>query len=233
MSIEKMGDEFMRKYGSKPVKRKHRKRTASSNKGWTGESSRHALARMGVKTGNKSKNKVMKENRSYKNLVEQKSKLLKSIDMLKEENQNKTLLDEKKDLVKNYDEFTTSDLQGVVSVLARKYGVDEDELLTEIIIAHNYATPKLRNEYLEGKARGLDYNGKKMMTLADFTARNKKEVIKKRQLANKGIWVTQGNYGSGWEDVTEDDNKYDGLQMLKDYNNNEKQYPHRLIKRRK
>lgn len=45
-------------------------------------------------------------------------------------------------------------------------------------------------------------------------------------------WHTQGDYGCGWETVTIDDNKADAMQMLRDYNENEPQYPHRLIKRR-
>ena len=45
-------------------------------------------------------------------------------------------------------------------------------------------------------------------------------------------WHTQGNYGCGWETVTIDDNYADAKQMLRDYNENEPQYPHRLIKKR-
>ena len=45
-------------------------------------------------------------------------------------------------------------------------------------------------------------------------------------------WHTQGNYGCGWETVTIDDNKQDAMQMLRDYNENEPEYPHRLIKKR-
>lgn len=47
------------------------------------------------------------------------------------------------------------------------------------------------------------------------------------------LWcVTQGNYGSRWEDVSQDDNYKDAKQCLKDYNTNETMYAHRLIKRR-
>lgn len=45
-------------------------------------------------------------------------------------------------------------------------------------------------------------------------------------------WHTQGNYGCGWETVTIDDNRKDGLQMLRDYRDNEPGIPHRLIKKR-
>ena len=37
-----------------------------------------------------------------------------------------------KDMVKNFDEFTTSDLQGVVEARCMRTGEDEDELLNEI-----------------------------------------------------------------------------------------------------
>ena len=43
---------------------------------------------------------------------------------------------------------------------------------------------------------------------------------------------TQGNYGCGWETVTIDDNYADAKQMLRDYRENEPEYPHRLIKKR-
>jgi hypothetical protein len=45
-------------------------------------------------------------------------------------------------------------------------------------------------------------------------------------------WHTQGNYGCGWETVTIDDNYADAKQMLRDYRENEPEYPHRLIKKR-
>ena len=61
MSIEKMGDEFMRKYGSKPVKRKHKKRISSSNQGWTDEPVRHSMASYGIKSGRKTRDYTPKQ----------------------------------------------------------------------------------------------------------------------------------------------------------------------------
>ena len=46
-------------------------------------------------------------------------------------------------------------------------------------------------------------------------------------------WHTQGNYGCGWETVTIDENREDAEQMLRDYNENEPMYPHRIRKVRK
>lgn len=46
-------------------------------------------------------------------------------------------------------------------------------------------------------------------------------------------WHTQGNYGCGWETVTIDENREDAEQMLRDYNENEPMYPHRIRKVRR
>ena len=44
----------------------------------------------------------------------------------------------------------------------------------------------------------------------------------------------QGNYGgvAGWETVTIEETYAEARQMLKDYNENERQYPHRIVKKR-
>lgn len=46
------------------------------------------------------------------------------------------------------------------------------------------------------------------------------------------VSVVQGNYGGGWEDVTEEETRREGLAQLRTYRENEPQYPHRLISRR-
>ena len=53
-----------------------------------------------------------------------------------------------------------------------------------------------------------------------------------RPRKTKFTFVIQGNYGQGWEDVTEEDKYFEGVQRLKEYNENEPQYPHRKIVRR-
>lgn len=45
-------------------------------------------------------------------------------------------------------------------------------------------------------------------------------------------FTIQGNYGQGWEDVTAEDNRREARERLKEYRENEPQYPHRLITRR-
>jgi hypothetical protein len=63
------------------------------------------------------------------------------------------------------------------------------------------------------------------MTLSD--------AIKKDKKINKWshVWVIQGNYGGGWEDVTEEDDRFEARARLKEYDANES-YPHRKILRR-
>jgi hypothetical protein len=46
----------------------------------------------------------------------------------------------------------------------------------------------------------------------------------------KAIWVLQGNYGYGWDDLTYEDTKEKALEQKKCYDENEG-YPHRIIKR--
>lgn len=45
-------------------------------------------------------------------------------------------------------------------------------------------------------------------------------------------WVVQGNYGQGWEDVCAEDSRRAALVTLREYGDNERQYPHRLHCRR-
>jgi hypothetical protein len=47
------------------------------------------------------------------------------------------------------------------------------------------------------------------------------------------LHIVQGLYGHhGWEDLTASENFREARDNLRDYNENEPQYPHRLIKRR-
>ena len=52
---------------------------------------------------------------------------------------------------------------------------------------------------------------------------------------NKYEWHVQGNYGesAGWETLTIEETREEAEQMLKDYNDNETMYPHRIRKVRK
>ena len=47
----------------------------------------------------------------------------------------------------------------------------------------------------------------------------------------KVIWVLQGNYGYGWDDLTYENTKEEALKQKKCYDENES-YHHRVIKRR-
>jgi hypothetical protein len=46
------------------------------------------------------------------------------------------------------------------------------------------------------------------------------------------VFVIQGNYGQGWEDVTEEDDRPAGRVQLRCYRDNEPQFAHRMIVRR-
>ena len=52
---------------------------------------------------------------------------------------------------------------------------------------------------------------------------------------NKYEYHVQGNYGgvAGWETLTIEETREEAEQMLKDYNDNETMYPHRIRKVRK
>lgn len=45
------------------------------------------------------------------------------------------------------------------------------------------------------------------------------------------LYITQGNYGSGWEDVDTNEDKQEAKRSLREYDDNEL-YPHRLVVRR-
>lgn len=136
-----------------------------NGKGWHQEYERHALAGMGIKTGRKDSNALYHFGKSYSALQPKEKRFVDSIKGVKvnlkgKKQLDKTLTDlkkdvallkEKKDVVHHFDEFTTSDLQGTVEALAKEYDVDDEELLQEIIIAHNYKTKKLQDEYLDSK----------------------------------------------------------------------------------
>lgn len=42
------------------------------------------------------------------------------------------------------------------------------------------------------------------------------------------IYVVQGNYGQGWEDLTAETTKSEAQERLREYNDNEPETPHRV-----
>lgn len=46
------------------------------------------------------------------------------------------------------------------------------------------------------------------------------------------LWVVQGSYGCGWEDVNTEENWKEARRSIREYRENEPQYPHRVIRRR-
>lgn len=55
---------------------------------------------------------------------------------------------------------------------------------------------------------------------------------KPRQTKYLYLFVVQGNYGYGWDDVYESEDYRDARARLKEYRANEKKASHRMIKRR-
>jgi hypothetical protein len=53
-----------------------------------------------------------------------------------------------------------------------------------------------------------------------------------RKRTTRDVFVVQGAYGQGWEDVTQEDARKEARMRLLEYSENEPQYPHRLITRR-
>jgi len=54
----------------------------------------------------------------------------------------------------------------------------------------------------------------------------------KRKNKYEYLFVVQGNYGYGWEDLISSEDYREARARLKDYRDNEKEYSHRLIQRR-
>jgi hypothetical protein len=104
-------------------------------------------------TGVGGKNKVPMEHREEEQhkLVEDPSKIPKlNLDLNDNGNKIKTEIDQ---LKTRYDDYTTSDLQGAVSVMAEKNpGLDEDEVLSYIY----YNDPKVFEEFKKTKNKSFD-----------------------------------------------------------------------------
>ena len=76
--------------------------------------------------------------------------------------------------------------------------------------------------------------GKKRGRSAHSTITTAASAKPKRVAKTKPIWVVQGNYGygQGWEDVTAAENWKEAKGYLRDYRENERGVPFRVIRRR-
>lgn len=72
-------------------------------------------------------------------------------------------------------------------------------------------------------------NAKNANLLPGSAFRGKPEL---RQPKTRRLFVVQGNYDMGWEDVTAEDTRSEALERLREYRQNETMYAHRLITRR-
>lgn len=46
------------------------------------------------------------------------------------------------------------------------------------------------------------------------------------------VWILEGNYGCGWEYILEESTREEGMERLREYRENQPQFPVRLIKKR-
>ena len=46
------------------------------------------------------------------------------------------------------------------------------------------------------------------------------------------MYIVQGNYGYGWDDLTYEDTRAEAEEQLRCYDENEPSYPHRVIRRK-
>ena len=49
----------------------------------------------------------------------------------------------------------------------------------------------------------------------------------------KDVYLIIGNYGYGWEEITEEETRKEAVKQLRCYNENEPQYPHKIMKKRR
>jgi hypothetical protein len=59
-----------------------------------------------------------------------------------------------------------------------------------------------------------------------------KRAIKKKHPKTREVYVVKGNYGNGYEDVSQENTFLKGKIRVKEYRENERNYPHKLITRR-
>lgn len=48
----------------------------------------------------------------------------------------------------------------------------------------------------------------------------------------RDVWEVQGCYCGEWECLTEEESRKEAREMLKCYDDNERNYPHRIVKKR-
>ena len=70
------------------------------------------------------------------------------------------------------------------------------------------------------------------LPVVDDEEKEESKKIEAKERTTKDVYVVQGNYGQGWEDVFESEDRKDAKDRLKEYNENEKEYAHKLITHR-
>jgi IS1 family transposase len=122
------------------------------------------------------------------------------------------------------DDMTRDDLYSYgTKVASIRYSGGEKKL----IVYGTYSATTLRHikEFL--KQNGFKAENSKQI-MKDYSENPTPDKIPKTVLE----FSIQGNYGGGFEDVITEDNYKDARTQLKCYNDNEKEYAHRIVKRR-
>lgn len=88
-------------------------------------------------------------------------------------------------------------------------------------------TVKAIHPSLKSSIRGIRFTASIELDSSIVPATN---LITRHQKTIK-TWIVQGDYGSGWEDVTAEETYGDGRRALRDYRDNDPTHAHRLIVR--
>ena len=92
-----------------------------------------------------------------------------------------------------------------------------------------YKPVKGKRPYSKGSCRKVKRSRRRIRKNSTPTERLR-ERLKRPRLGYE--FNVQGYYARRWEDVDSYDNRYDAIQSRKNYDENEPQYPHRVIARR-
>ena len=88
---------------------------------------------------------------------------------------------------------------------------------------------KGKRPYSKGSCRKVKKSRRRIRKNSTSTERLRERLKRPRPGYEYNV---QGYYSGQWEDVDAHDNRYDAIQSRKNYDENERQYPHRVIVRR-
>lgn len=151
----------------------------------------------------------------------------------------------------NADYYAEIMLEYLPKSIARKYDIsdaNQDTLKDIVNQMSNKQLEEFVKDYLEGDIDEYPplnngfvdtifayewVNGKPIADLKDESLYESKEnkMFKKKIESSETVWVVSGNYGEGWERLCVEDSKKEAEERLKEYDENEPEYPHRIMPR--